>query len=162
VIAVDSNLLVYAHRSDSEWHQPARETLRHLAQGAAAWAIPWPCLYEFYAISTHPKIYDPPSTPAQALDQIEAWLESPSLVLLAESSGYRPELLALLRAARPLGPKVHDARIAALCLHAGVRELLSADRDFSRVPRLTTRNPLIPSPDGRAQKTAGTPKRPRR
>lgn len=143
MIAVDSNVLIYAHRSDSEWHQPASETLRRLAEGAASWAIPWPCLYEFYAISTHPKIYDPPSTPAQALDQIEAWLESPSLVLLAESPGYRPELLGLLRSSRPLGPQVHDARIAALCLHAGARELLSADRDFSRFPSLTTRNPLI-------------------
>jgi len=30
------------------------------------------------------------------------------------------------------GTRVHDAKIAALCIHHGVRELLSADRDFSR------------------------------
>jgi toxin-antitoxin system PIN domain toxin len=143
VIAVDTNLLVYAHRSDSEWHAAAAEIVRHLAEGTGAWAIPWPCLYELYAIATHPRIYDPPSTPDEALSQIEAWLESPSLVLLAESHAYRSELLTLLRGSRPLGPKVHDARIAALCLHAGVRELLSADRDFSRFPSLATRNPLI-------------------
>lgn len=92
MIAIDSNLLVYAHRRDSEWHEPARETLGTLAEGSA---------------------------------------------------GYASALLELLRAARPAGPRVHDARIAALCLHAGVRELLSADRDFSRFPKLTTRNPLI-------------------
>jgi hypothetical protein len=143
VIAVDTNLLVYSHRRDSEWHQPARATVTELAEGAADWAIPWPCLYEFYAIVTHPKIYDPPSQPEEAVEQMEAWLESPGLVLLAESGAYRSELLSLLRSARPRGPKVHDARIAALCLHAGVRELLSADRDFSLFPRLVTRNPLL-------------------
>ena len=142
MIAVDTNLLVYAHRSDSEWHEPARNAIREMAEGLAAWAIPWPCVYEFYAIVTHPRIYDPPSKPEEAIRQIEAWLESPSLVLLAESGHYRSELLELLRSARPRGAKVHDARIAALCLHAGVRELLSADRDFSLFPALEARNPL--------------------
>jgi len=143
VIGVDSNLLVYAHRRDSEWHEPARRELTVLAEGAAAWAIPWPCLYEFYAIVTHPGIYRPPSKPVQAIDQIEAWLDSPGLVLLAETGSYGSQVLALLRSSRPRGPKVHDARIAALCLHGGVRELLSADRDFSRFPALATRNPLV-------------------
>ncbi len=146
MIAVDTNLLVYAHRRDSQWHEPAVTTIRELAEGRNAWAIPWPCLYELYSVVTHPKIYDPPSTPAQAVEQIEAWLASPSLVLLSESNVYVEDLLSLLRSARPVGPKVHDARIAALCLHAGVRELLTADRDFSRFPKLKTRNPLVETP----------------
>lgn len=143
MIAVDSNLLVYAHRRDSEWHEAARREITSLAEGPAAWAIPWPCLYEFYAIVTHPRIYRPPSRPAEAIDQIEAWLESPNLVLLAETGSYSSALIELLRSSRPRGPKVHDARIAALCLHGGARELLSADRDFSRFPKLAARNPLV-------------------
>ncbi|HVS01373.1 MAG TPA: TA system VapC family ribonuclease toxin [Thermoanaerobaculia bacterium] len=143
MIAVDSNLLVYAHRRDSEWHEPARREITSLAESAAAWAIPWPCLYEFYAIVTHPGIYRPPTSPAKAIDQIEAWLESPSLVLLAETGSYSSVLADLLRSSRPRGPKVHDACIAALCVHGGARELLSADRDFSRFPALATRNPLV-------------------
>lgn len=90
-----------------------------------------------------PGSISPPSEVAEALGQIEAWLEAPTPVLLAEAGSYRSELLELLRSSRPRGPKVHDARIAALCLHGGVRELLSADRDFSRFPRLATRNPLL-------------------
>ena len=145
MIAVDTNVLVYAHRRDSEWHEPAARTVAALAEGAAPWAIPWPCLYELYAIVTHPRIYDPPSTPAEALGQLDAWLESPTLVLLGESRAFWPELRKLLSAARLAGPRVHDARIAAICLHGGVRRLLSADRDFSRFPDLETRNPLIGS-----------------
>lgn len=140
MIALDTNLLVYAHRSDSEWNAPAHRVVARLSRGA--WAIPWPCLHEFVAIVTHPRIYDPPSTLEQAIDQVDAWLESPGLALLTEHEAYWPELRAALRAGRIAGPRVHDARIAALCLSHDVRELWTADRDFSRFPELCTRNPL--------------------
>jgi toxin-antitoxin system PIN domain toxin len=142
VIAVDTKLLVYAHRSDSEWNQKADACLRKLASQTGAWAIPWPCLYEFYAIVTHPKIYVPPSTPDEALAQLEAWLEAPSIVLLSEEASHWPCLREKLRRARVAGPLVHDARIAALCRAHGVRELWTADRDFSRFTELCTKNPL--------------------
>ncbi len=143
MIAVDTNILVYAHRRDSEWHEPAARVLTELAESRAQWAVPWPCVYEFYAITTHPKIYAPPSTHSEALRQLEAWMQSPSLVLLAENRAFWQKLSNLLTTARLAGPKVHDARIAALCVDGGVRELLSADRDFSRFPDLKTRNPLV-------------------
>jgi toxin-antitoxin system PIN domain toxin len=143
VIAVDTNLLVYAHREDSPFHDRAAACLADLAQGRAAWAIAWPCLHEFLAIVTHPKVYRPPSPLAVALDQVEAWLESPTLQLLGESAGYWPRLRSLLTAGRIAGPLVHDARIAALALENGVRELWSADRDLGRFAPLQVRNPLV-------------------
>jgi uncharacterized protein len=143
VIAVDTNLLVYAHREDAEFHDAACARVAELAEGSAAWAIPWPCLHEFYAIVTHPRIYAPPTTTARAIDQIEAWLESPSLALLAESPGHWPALKPLLTGARVQGPLVHDARIAALCLQHGVKTLWTADRDFARFAPLRSVNPLV-------------------
>lgn len=143
MIAVDTNLLVYAHRQDSPWHEVAYARLVELAEGRGPWAIPWPCLHEFLAVVTHSRIFEPPTPLDIALDQVEAWLESPSLLLLAESSGYWPELRSALRAGRVSGPQVHDARIAALCQCHGIRELWTADRDFGRFPGLTTRNPLV-------------------
>lgn len=143
MIAVDTNLLVYAHRQDSPWFEPARQVLQPLVEGTANWAIPWPCLHEFLAISTHPKIYQPPTELSRALEQVTALLDSPSLMLLSEPAGYWPVLRRLLAAGQVTGGKVHDARIAALCLCHGVSELWSADRDFTRFPELKTRNPLI-------------------
>lgn len=142
MIAVDTNLLVYAHRADAEWHERAAGAVRSLAEGHAAWAIPWPCVHEFLAIVTHPRIYDPPTPLAAAIDQVEAWLESPSLVLLAEHEGYWPALRESLLAGRIAGARVHDASVATLCRSHGVRELWSADRDFSRFPGLIATNPL--------------------
>ncbi|MEJ7669717.1 MAG: TA system VapC family ribonuclease toxin [Casimicrobiaceae bacterium] len=143
MIAVDTNILVYAHREDAEWHSTAFEKLRNLAEGNAAWAIPWPCIHEFLAIVTHPRIYKPPSSLAAAIDQVEAWLESQTVVLLAESNVHWQQLKELLLSGKAAGTKVHDARIAALCLQHGVSELWSADRDFGRFPNVPVVNPLI-------------------
>jgi uncharacterized protein len=146
VIAVDTNVLVYAHRRDSQFHQQAAAAVRQLAESPAQWAVPWPCLHEFYSVVTHVRIYDPPSSPAAAADQIAAWLESPSVVLLSEGEAYWSALSPLLSAAKASGPLVHDARIAALCLSHGIRELWTADRDFNRFPRLKVTNPLVKGP----------------
>ena len=143
MIAVDTNVLVYAHREDSPWHPQAYARLQELAEGRALWALPWPCVHEFLAIVTHPRIYAPPTPLALALDQVEAWLESPGLVVLAESENYWPELRQMLIAGLVAGPQVHDARVAALCRLHGVRELWTVDRDFSRFPGLKVKNPLV-------------------
>jgi hypothetical protein len=92
---------------------------------------------------THPQIYSPPSSLQTAVAQVDAWLEAPGLVLLAEPGSYWPELRAALTAGRVVGPQVHDARVAALCRLHGVQELWTADRDFGRFPGLKVRNPLF-------------------
>lgn len=146
MIAVDTNLLVYAHREDAPFHARALACIESLANAPGPWAIPWPCVHEFFSIATHPRIYAPPTPFAQALDQIDAWLESPSLVLLGESDMHWRELRKLITEGHIAGPQVHDARIAALCLQHGVKKLWSADRDFSRFPQLVCINPLIADP----------------
>lgn len=143
MIAVDTNILVYAVRADSHWHASAADAIKTLAEGRDPWAIPWPCVYEFLAITTNPRIYQPPGELSQALAHLAAWLESPSLVMLAEEAGYFGVFEETVRLAGVVGGAVHDARIAALCLLHGVATLYSADRDFSRYPRLRTVNPLL-------------------
>jgi hypothetical protein len=143
VIAIDSNLLVYAHREESPWHDAALRCISELAEGRRQWAIPWPCLHEFLAIVTHPRVYKPPTPLRRAVDQLIAWVEAPGVVLLAESTGYWAHLRTMLEAGRVTGPQVHDARIAALCRHHGIDELWTADRDFGRFRTIRVRNPLV-------------------
>src|SRR5437762_7232089 len=115
----DTNLLIYAHREDSEFHAIAKELVNSLRHRSAPWAIPWPCIHEFIAIATHPRIFRPPSTLAEALGFLDALFASPQLNLLAEGLGYFEKLRKISVAAHVKGPLVHDARIAALCLHHG-------------------------------------------
>lgn len=139
--AVDTNILVYAHREDSPWHGLAAATLISLAESPKPWAIPWPCVHEFFSITTHPRIFKPPTPADRVLADLETWFESPSLQLIGETDRYWEILRQTLRTSTAAGPMVHDARIAAICRAHGVTTLLTADRDFSRYG-IAVRNPL--------------------
>jgi toxin-antitoxin system PIN domain toxin len=143
MIAFDTNLLVYAHRSDSPFHGPAVAALRPVIEGTSPWGIPWPCVHEFIGVVTSGKIYRRPSSLTDALGFLDTLFHAPQVHLFAEGHGYFDKLRDLALAARLSGPRIHAARIAALCLHHGVRELWAADRDFSAFPKLKTRNPLV-------------------
>lgn len=143
MIAIDSNLLVYSHRRESRFHGQAIALLKQYAGGQERWAIPWPCIYEFYSAVTNPRIWkDAASTPDQASDQIRAWLDSHTLLMLHETEDFSLILQPIMRSPRVRGPIIHDARIAALCLAHGIQELLTKDRDFQLFPQLKTRDPL--------------------
>ena len=141
--AVDTNVLVYAHREDSPWHSAAVSCVTRLAEDKVPWAIPWPCIHEFLAIVTHPKIYRPATPLESALDQVDAWIESPSLHLIGEMGSYWPVLRSVLSSGRIVGPMTHDARIIAVCRQHEVKVLWSADRDLSRFAGLEVVNPLL-------------------
>ena len=83
-----------------------------------------------------------PSTLAMALAAMLVWIESPMCEMIGEGPEYFSVLERLASAAQLSGPVIHDARIAAICQHNGISELLSCDRDFSRFSELKTRNPL--------------------
>jgi hypothetical protein len=143
VLAVDTNVLVYAHRREAVEHPRAVEVIRELAEGPATWAIPWPCLFEFASVVTNPRIWkEAASTPEQAWRQISAWTASPSIRLVGETQISLELLGRLLVRPRVRGPIVHDARVVAICLAHGVDALLSRDRDFSLFPELRLTNPF--------------------
>jgi toxin-antitoxin system PIN domain toxin len=144
MIAVDTNVLVYVHRSDSPFHKEADTALTRLAESGDIWAIRWPCVHEFLAIVTHPRIYDPPTPQGEAVDQVECWLDVPTLVLLGKDRSHWSHLRPILEKSGVVGPMVHDARVAALCRAQGVREIWTSDRDFSRLDGIRVRNPLQP------------------
>ena len=139
MIAVDSNIFVYAHREDSPWHRAADRALTGLAESGAQWVVPWPRVHEFLAITTHPRIFSPPTPISIAIDTLDGWFESPSVHLIGEAPGYWEELKSVMRS----GPVIHDARIYAICRLHGVRELWSADRDFTHFKGIRVVNPLI-------------------
>ena len=143
MIAVDTNLLVYAHRRESRHHRAAATIMRGLAEGNDVWAVPWPCCYEFLSVVTNPRIWkERASSPEQAWGQLSAWTGSPSVRLIGETEDFTEILERFVRRPRVIGGVVHDARIAAICLAHGAEELLTRDRDFSLFPELKTRDPI--------------------
>lgn len=140
--AIDTNILVYAEISSSVHHRQARVLLAGLAEGAVPWAIPWPCLYEFLRVVTHPRVFHPPMPIPTALADLQSLLAAPSLVLLTETERHFDILNAVVRQSSVSGNLIHDAHIVALCLEHGFTELLTEDRDFARFQGLRIVNPF--------------------
>lgn len=143
MLAIDTNLLVYAHRRESCMHEPAHVLVRALAEGEEAWAIPWPCCYEFLSVVTNRRIWkDDATTPERAWRQLHAWAASPSNRLLGETDDFLEILSGFVQRPRVRGAIVHDARVATICVAHGAEALLTRDRDFSLFPELRTRDPI--------------------
>lgn len=143
MIAIDTNLLVYANRSEMPFHARARELIESLVIGTERWAIPWPCIHEFIAVITKRGVFKTPSSVEFAFNVVRPFAALPHCEFLAEGEGHLQTLEEITLAGKISGPAIHDARIAAICIRHGVRELWSADRDFSRFPQIAVRNPLI-------------------
>ena len=138
MIAVDTNILVYAHRAELPQHAAARTRLIALAEGDTPWAIPVFCLGEFVRVVTHPRLFDPPHSIDEACSALERILESPSVRILNPAERYWSMFAEAVREADASGNLVFDAQLAALCRESGVSALLTEDRDFDRFAALRT------------------------
>lgn len=136
MIAVDTNILIYAHRVESEWHEAAVARLVALGEGAERWALPVFCVTEFMRVVTHKRVFNPPSSVEQAADIIETVVASPSCEIVQPGAEYLGWLLTTARAADSHGNLMFDAQIAAVCREHGIETILTNDSDFERFSAL--------------------------
>lgn len=139
MIAVDTNILVYARREELPQHARALAALSALAGGEAPWAIPVFCLVEFFRVVTHHRLFAPPTEPAAALRFVDALLASPTVRLLRPQDRFWPLFGELAREGGVRGNLAFDVQIAAVCIESGVSVLLTEDRDYARFRRVVTR-----------------------
>ena len=141
MIAVDSNILVYAHRGETELHRAAAAELVALAEGAEPWGLPVFCIAEFLRVVTHRRVFNPPSTVSQAVDFVEDLVASPVCRVVRPGPGFLRLLAVTARRADARGNLMFDAQIAALCREHGIATVLTNDRDFLRFEHLQVRHP---------------------
>jgi toxin-antitoxin system PIN domain toxin len=137
LIAVDTNVLVYTHRAESEHHAKALARLTGLTEGDIPWGLPVFCLGEFVRVVTHARVFAPPSTLEQALAALDGFLASPSVRVLMPGPRFARIFADCMRGGDARGNLAFDAQIAAVCLEHGAREMLTLDRDFARFPQLS-------------------------
>jgi toxin-antitoxin system PIN domain toxin len=137
VIAVDTNVLVYAHRAETTQHSRAVDAVRALAEGHAPWALPVFVLTEFLRVVTHPRLFSPPTPTSTAMEAVAAFLESPTVRMLRPGERFWPLLENAIDEGRARGNMIFDAQIVAVSREHGVRTILSADRDLRRFPSIT-------------------------
>jgi predicted nucleic acid-binding protein len=113
-------------------HTVAAERLVALAEGRARWALPVFVLAEFLRVITHPKLFHPPFSPDEGCAAVSRIMASPSLTVLYPGPAFPELLFEAITESQAAGNLVFDAQIVALCREAGVRALLTEDRDFAR------------------------------
>ena len=136
MIALDTNVLIYAHRGETNLHSIASAKLTALAEGDEPWALPIFCITEFLRVVTHARVFNPPSTIATAIEFIENLTISPSCRLATPGSEFLLHLKNVVISTEVRGNLVFDAQIAALCREHGIQSILTNDRDFERFGNL--------------------------
>lgn len=143
MIAIDTNILIYAHRQDFAQHRAAKDALNALHTSQKNWAIPLVCLHEFLSQVTGFRAPYTPTPVKDAFMQIRVWMQSETMTLLRPTEQHIDVLEQVVTHGQARGGQIHDARIAAICLENGVRQLWTADRDFARFAQLLpTHNPV--------------------
>lgn len=138
---VDANLLLYARDSESRQHEDAREWLSARLNGAVRIALPWPSLLAFLRISTHPRAYERPLTPAAAQQQVAQWLAAPASWTPAPTERHGELLGDLIDRYELRGNLISDGHLAALAIEHGL-EVYSTDTDFARFEEVRWINPI--------------------
>ena len=145
--AVDTNVLIYAHRRETDLHATAARELLGLAEGTAPWGLPVFCIAEFLRVVTHRRVFNPPSRLSRAIEFLDNLLSSPSCRILRPGAGFVDLLTSSARRADARGNLMFDAQIAALCREHGIAGILTNDRDFERFEHLRPR--YLGDPEGR-------------
>jgi len=141
MIALDTNLLIYAHRARVPEHRPAMTAIEQAAGNAGGWSIAYPCIAEFWAVVTHPASAGRPSRPEEAQNFLNNLVAAGAQILYPRP-GAMARILNLAVQLDVRGPRIFDLQIGLTCQEAGVRTIWSHDHNFVAVPRLAVHDPL--------------------
>ncbi|MGA2441565.1 MAG: PIN domain-containing protein [Tepidisphaeraceae bacterium] len=142
VIAIDTNLLVYAHRAAAPQHSMARKALEKAFHDTRGCGISLPCVTEFWSVVTHPSAADGPSTPALAHKFIRSLVEQAQVQIWLPSDGFAHRFLQSAANLAVVGPRVFDLLIGMIALEHGADEIWTHDRNFLKLPGLRVFDPL--------------------
>lgn len=143
MIAIDANLLVYAHVTSYAQHDAARAWLEDQLVRAPRVGLPWASLLAFVRLVTNPRLFTEPESIADAWGQVTAWLDAEPVWTPVPTARHRATLGACLAQSGLRANDVPDAHLAALAVEHGLR-LATSDSGFARFAGLEWFNPLQP------------------
>jgi hypothetical protein len=142
MIAIDTNLLVYAQRRHSPEHRTAQKAIERASTDHRGWGIPLPCIAEFWCVVTHPASSGGPSPSKEARAFLHSLADSSGASIWTPGAGFWERLTQLATDLKISGSRVYDLQIALMALENGATELWSHDRGFAGLPGLLVRDPL--------------------
>lgn len=141
MILIDANLLLYAYDPQAAEHERSKAWLEDTLSGTQLVRFAWLTLWAFVRIATNPRVFEDPLTVNEATEAVATWLEQPVAGILDPGERHWTLLREMTAGGQASGPMVMDAVLAAIAIEHGAT-LYSTDRDFSRFPGLTWKDPL--------------------
>ena len=142
MIAIDTNLMVYAHRTGTPEHKAAKKAIEAAISRGQGWGIVFSCLAEFWSIVTHPACVGGPSKPAQARRFLYALLQSGDGQVWLPGPDFEDRFLRLAEALGVAGPRIFDLQIALIAFENGAQEIWTHDQHFVSLKGLRVHDPL--------------------
>ncbi|MDY6954221.1 MAG: type II toxin-antitoxin system VapC family toxin [Thermodesulfobacteriota bacterium] len=143
MILVDANILLYAEDALHPCHEQARLWWDGQLSGTGVVCLCWTVLSAFIRIGTNPRVFENPLSLEQSLDRVQSWLEQPCTRVVRPTERHWTVFRQMLLGGQAIANLVPDAHLAALAVEHGC-QLVSADSDFARFPKLKWHNPLSP------------------
>ena len=141
MIALDTNLLIYAHRAATAEHRAARGAIEAALNSPGGCGIVLPSVAEFFSIVTHPTTSGRPSPPKAATDFL-ASLRDSGVEDLLPGPGFASRLVQMATDLGVKGARIFDVQIGLCALDGGAAELWTHDGGFVKIPGLVIRDPL--------------------
>jgi predicted nucleic acid-binding protein len=142
IIAIDTNLLIYAQRSDTSEHQRSVDALRKAADDASGWRISLPVHAEFWSVVTNPRAFKSPSTAAAAASFIHSLVRDAELRIWIPAEGFAQRLLEAAVNLTVTRAKIFDLQIGLIAQDNGAREIWTHDLNFTAIPGIKIHDPL--------------------
>ncbi len=142
MIAVDTNLLIYAHRAATPEHRAARRAIERASRDPRGWGVALPSVAEFWSIVTHPSCAGGPSPPERARGFLEALVEDGGADVWSPQPGFWRRLTQLAADLGVAGARIFDLQIGLTAFDNGASEIWTHDRGFAAFPGLRAHDPL--------------------
>jgi predicted nucleic acid-binding protein len=140
MIAIDSNILILAHRTCKQ-HEEAKQVLQDAADRQDGWGFSLPSIVEFWKNVTHAS-YPEPSSTKEAGDFLNLLIEDLDATVFMPIRRFDDFLIHYAQELNVSGNRIFDLQIGLMAQLNGVSEMWTCDRKFIHIPKLKIIHPF--------------------
>ena len=142
MIAIDTNLLLYAHREGAPEHDRARAAISKALDDPRGWGICVPTVLEFWSIVTNPKLPGGPSSAKVVTHFFHYLITEGHGNIWTPGAGFGQRLMRWATSLKVRGKRIFDLQIALIAFEHGAQEIWTHDKHFASIPGVKVSDPL--------------------
>ncbi|MHB1688589.1 MAG: type II toxin-antitoxin system VapC family toxin [Ignavibacteriaceae bacterium] len=139
---LDTNVLVYNHQGESQFHDVSQKLIAACFQGDFILCISPQVLLEFFAVITSARRVTNPVKPEKAILKVEEYLETSYIQKVYQNESTLRATIELVKKYRPAQQHIFDLHLVATMLSNGITRIYTFnEKDFSKYAEIEVLNP---------------------